>query len=126
MCLFDESSKVEKRLTVGIHGRPELRPEEKAKFLGAFRERVMKVLTKVQVAKRNIQPEIEEALKDPRSTRLLLAGDIKYDHRAKYITLARKYNKPYTMVNNPNKKGNIGLAVVSDEAVDIEDIYVNE
>ena len=124
--MLDDPNDVEQRLTVGIHGTPELKPEEKVLYLGEFRERVLKVLTREQVAERAIYPEIEEALKDSRSTRLLLDGDIKYDHRGKYIQLTHKYNKTYTMVNDPKLKGEIGLAVVSDDAVNIENIYSAE
>lgn len=116
---------LEQRLQIGIHGRPELKPEEKARYLGEFRERVLRLLHKTQVLKKNIYPEIEEALKDTRSVRLLLNGDLPYQHRAKYIEVARKYNKPYTVINDPKLKGNVGLAVVSDDAVDMEKIEVD-
>lgn len=116
---------VEQRLQIGIHGRPELKPEERARYLGEFRERVLRLLRKRQVIDKKVYPEIEEALKDPRSVRLLLNGDLPYQHRAKYIEIARKYNKPYTVVNDPKLKGDAGLVVVSADAVDVEKIEVD-
>lgn len=115
----------EQRLQIGIHGRPELKPEERARYLGEFRERVLKLLRKRQVLDKKVYPEIEEALKDSRSVRLLLNGDLAYQHRAKYIEIARKYDKPYTVVNDPKLKGDAGLVVVSDDAVDVEKIEVD-
>lgn len=123
--MVDDENKLEERLLIGIHGTPELKPDEKLRYLGEFRERVLRILTKNQVAQSRIYPEIEEALKDPRATRLLLDGDQAYDSRSKYVKLAHKYQKPYTTVNDPNQKGEIGLAVVSDRAVDVEKIEVD-
>ncbi|NMA68958.1 MAG: YueI family protein [Desulfitobacterium sp.] len=116
---------VEQRLQIGIHGRPELKPEERARYLGEFRERVLRLLRKKQVQDKKVYPEIEEALKDARSVRLLLNGDLPYSHRVKYIEIARKYDKPYTVVNDPKLKGDAGLVVVSDDAIDVEKIEVD-
>jgi uncharacterized protein YueI len=121
-----DNSSVEERLIVGIHGTPELKRSEKVQYLGEFRERVLKILTKDQVDDSIIYPEIEEALKDPLASRLLLNGDLDYDFRAKYIKLARKYAKPYTVVNDPDLKGETGLAVVANHAVDVEIITVDK
>lgn len=122
----DETNELEQRLIYGIHGTPELKRSEKLQYLGEFRERIFKVLTKDQVDDSLPYPEIEEALKDPRSSRLLLNGDLDYDYRAKYIKIARKYNKPYTVINDPDLKGETGLAVIADHAVDMEKIEVDK
>lgn len=115
---------MEQRLTTGMSGAPELRQEEKRNFLGEFEERVLKVLTREQVAQPNINPEIEESLKDERAKRLLIDGELSYDFIKKYIKLAQQLKKPYTLKNDPNLKGDIGLAVVSDEAVEVDSIQV--
>jgi uncharacterized protein YueI len=123
--LTDEFDEVEERLIIGIHGTPELKRSEKILYLGEFRERVLKVLTKDQVDDSVLYPEIEEALKNPHAARLLLDGDLDYEFRAKYIKLARKYNKSYKVINDPDLKGEIGLVVASDQAVDVENIHIN-
>lgn len=122
--MSENQSELEQRLMVGLHGTPELKHSEKVRHLGEFRERIVRILTKDQVDDKQIYPEIEEALKDPRSSRLLLNGDLAYEYRAKYIKIARKYDKPFTVVNDPSLKGNVGLAVVADHAVDVEKIEV--
>lgn len=121
----DESNELEQRLIIGMHGAPELKRGERLLYLGEFRERILKVLRKDQVDDSLPYPEIEDALKDLRSSRLLLNGDLAYDFRAKYIKLARKYNKPYTVINDPDIKGETGLVVISDHAVDVEKIEVD-
>lgn len=121
----DETNELEQRLIIGMHGTPELKHGERLQYLGEFRERILRMLTKNQVDDSLPYPEIEEALKDPRTSRLLLNGDLDYDFRAKYIKLARKYNKPYTVINDPDIKGETGLVVISDHAVDVEKIEVD-
>jgi len=123
--LNDEKNELEERLIIGMHGAPELKRSEKLQYLGEFRERILKLLTKNQVDDSLPYLEIEEALKDSRSTRLLLNGDLAYDFREKYIKIARKYNKPYTVINDPDLKGDTGLAVIADHAVDVEKIEVD-
>jgi len=122
--LSDDINEVEQRLITGIHGAPELRRDEKLQYLGEFRERVLKVLSKEQMKNPQPYPEIETALKDPRSSRLLLNGDLDYDFRAKYLKLAHKYAKPYTVINDPELKGDTGLAVISDHAVVADNVKV--
>lgn len=115
---------MEQRLVVGMSGTPELRKEEKSYYLGEFKERVLKVLTREQVAQPFIYPEIEESLKDVRAKRLLLDGELNYDFIKKYIKLAQQLKKPYTLKNDPQLKEEIGLAIVSEEAVEVDSIHV--
>lgn len=103
---------------------PELRKEEKRYFLGEFEERVLKVLTRGQVAQSFIYPEIKEALEDEHAKRLLLDGELSFEFIKKYIKLAQQLQKPFTFINDPKLKGEIGLAVVSEKAVDVDSIHV--
>lgn len=107
-----------------LSGTPELRKEEKRYFLGEFEERVLKVLTRRQVAQSFIYPEIKEALEDERTKRVLLDGELSFEFIKKYIKLAQQLHKPYTLINDPKLKGEIGLAVVSEKAVDVDSIHV--
>lgn len=114
----------EQRLAIGMQGAPELKREEKQVYLGEFRERVIRILSKKQVAQRFIYPEIIQALNHKQSSKMLINGELWDDLTNKYIALAKKVNKPYTMIHDPELKGETGLVVVSDDAVDIEDIEV--
>ena len=112
------------RIAVGVHGVPELKREEKMNYLGEFRERIIRRLTKRQVAEKSIFPEIEEALYHKKSSRMLINGTLSPQFTDKYIKLARKTKKSYTMIHDPDLAGDTGLVVVSNEAVDIESIDV--
>jgi uncharacterized protein YueI len=116
-------SELEKALERGMYGVPELKQEEKNAHLGCFRERVIKALTKKQVEEPGIYKEILEAIKDPRAKRLIVTNDVKLSFAMDYINLAQKNNLEFTLVNGQNFTGEIGLVVVSDTAVDVEDIF---
>lgn len=114
-------SGLEQTLQAGIHGVPELHKEEKDYFLGEFRERVMKVLTKKQMMETDIFPEIREALEDPRSAKIIIDGSVPDRHNDKYEKLASSLGKISTTRRDPDFKGDLGMAVVSDKAVDFSD-----
>lgn len=117
-------SELERTLQAGISGEPQLRREEKSHYLGEFRERVLRMLTRSQVGEPVVFPEIEEALKDPRSSFLVAHGDISDHALAKYRKLAERYRKPLTTRHGSEYEGETGLIVASREAVDMTDISV--
>ena len=121
---YSNKSELERTLTAGISGPPEIKKEEKLHFLGVFKERVLKVLTKKQVKDTMVHSEIITALKDKRATNLLISGDISFKARQKYQQQARELGIKYTVIFDPLLKGDIGLIVASDNAVDVEDISV--
>lgn len=119
-------SELERTISVGIQGAPELKLEEKLRYLGEFRERVLKLLTKGQIMKNSVYQEIIDALKDKRATKMLLHGDVDYRFRNKYQKIAAQIGKPYTVIHNSQLKGNTGLVIASDQAVDIENILLED
>jgi uncharacterized protein YueI len=119
-----EKSELEKALERGIYGTPELKREEKKKFLGSFRERVLKALTKKQVMEPGTYKEILDALKDTRAKRLVISNDVQLSYAMDYVNLAKKNGIEFTLVDGDDYAGDIGLVVISDTAVDVEDIFV--
>lgn len=112
------------RIAVGMHGTPELKHDEKMNYLGEFRERIIRRLTKKQVAETFVYPQIKEALNHKKSSRMLINGTLSPQFTNKYIKLARNIKKSYTLIHDPELIGETGLVVVSNDAVDIEDIDV--
>ncbi|MTI79254.1 MAG: DUF1694 domain-containing protein [Firmicutes bacterium] len=107
-----------------IHGL-ELRKGEKRRYLGQFRERVLKTLTNKQLGSNWIYPDVIEAIKDRRSTKIIIRSD--YRKKAKkYLEIAQRQNKTVTITNNKDYIGNIALVVVSDEAVEVDNIIAGE
>jgi len=121
---LSKRSRLEQALTIGVDRVPEIKREEKMLFLGEFRERVIRKLSKKQVANPSIFPEIQEALKDKRTLRMLINGDLSYKFTEKYIKLAKQVGKPFTTIHNSELKGDTGLVVISDQAIDIQNIDI--
>ncbi len=121
---LSKKSRLEQALSIGINRVPELKKEEKMLFLGEFRERVIRKLTKNQVANPSVFPEIKEALKDKRTLRMLINGDLSFKFTDKYIKLAKKLGKPFTTIHDSQLKGDTGLVVISDQAIDNENIDI--
>lgn len=117
-------TELEKTISVGLQGPPQLKLEERRNHLGEFRERILVSLSKGQVMKNTIYPEVKKALEDKRSTKMLIHGDIDHRFRGKYQKLASKMDIPYTIVHDPDLEGSIGLIIASDQAIDVESIQV--
>lgn len=123
---FSGKSELERTLAAGIHGTPELRGDEKAQYLGEFRERVLRMLNKSQVWEPVAYQEIETALKDPRAALMVVHGDINESALSKYKKWAEAYGKPVTTRRAAEYTGETGLIVVAPNAVDVADITVEE
>lgn len=119
-----EKSQLERTLQAGIQGAPQLRGEERSHYLGEFRERVLRVLTRDQVGEHMLYQEIDEALKDPRSALLVLHGDIGEQAVQKYKKLAAAQGKEVTSRRDSSFTGEAGLVVASRDAVDIDYVEV--
>lgn len=119
-------SDLEKALAAGLHGAPELGRDEKKRYLGEFRERVFRLLSRKQVVEPGIYPAISEALKDKRVHRMVINGDIDFHLTDKYSKLAQKAGKEVTIVSDPEFTGDTGLVLVGKEALDIDEIAVED
>ncbi|MDI9422127.1 MAG: YueI family protein [Bacillota bacterium] len=117
-----KSSELEKTVRTGIHGTPQLRPDEKRRFLGFFRERVIQAVTFDQLRNRDGLQVMTSALKDPRGVELVIHKKA----RAQAMPLivdARKTGLDFTIVSNPNLVGNVAVLLVAKDAVDVPLLY---
>jgi len=121
-----KKNKIEQVLMAGIHGITEFKHDEKVHYLGEFKEKVLRMLSQQQVTEAALYPEIIGALQDKRSTKMIINGSIGISSFEKYKKLAGKMNKPCTVRNDPEFNASTGLLVISDEAVDIQVITVEE
>lgn len=118
------SNNIDDYLMQGIYGTKQTKPDERRKFLGTIRERIVIALTKDQVKEKGVYKQVEDAIKENREARLYLNGNINYKVLAKYTKIAAKYDVSYTFVTNQNSKTEIGLLLAYDHAIDKEEIYV--
>lgn len=124
---MSQKSTLEEYLEQGIHGKKEINPEERRKFLGTIRERIVIALTKDQVFESKIYNEVEKEMKEHPKTKLLLNGTISYEILRKYIKVANQNNIPFTIVENKESNTDIGLVLTYDNyAIEKEEIYVKD
>ncbi|MCM3118550.1 YueI family protein [Neobacillus sp. MER 74] len=115
---------VDEVLQQGIYGPLQTKPDERRKFLGTLRERIVLALTKSQVGEANIYPQVEKQMKEKPQSRLFLNGNMSYETLSKYVKLATKYKVEHTLVTNKDHDSEIGLVLAMDHAIDKEDIYI--
>ncbi|MDR7078385.1 uncharacterized protein YueI [Neobacillus niacini] len=117
---------VEEVLQQGILGPLETKPDERRKFLGTLRERIIVSLKKSQVAEADIYPQVEQEMKKNPQANLFLNGNMDYSTLSKYVKLAAKHNLEHTIVTNKEHDTVIGLVLAMDHAIDKEEIYITK
>ncbi|HEO8419489.1 YueI family protein [Niallia sp. FSL W8-0635] len=110
----------------GMYGAKETKPEERRKFLGSLRERVVIALNQSQVIEATPYIEIIDAMKKNAGAKLYLNGHLDYSYLSKYIKEANQVNMEYTIVTNKDSDSEIGLLIAYDYAINKENIYVGE
>jgi uncharacterized protein YueI len=117
---------VEEVLKQGIYGVLETKPEERRKFLGTLRERIIVALYKNQVREKKVYPQIEKRMKENPQAHLFLNGNVNYSELSKYVKLAKKYNIKHTIVTNKEHDTEIGLVLAMEYAIDREEIFITK
>lgn len=123
---FTLSNNIDDYLLQGIHGQKQTKPDERRKFLGTLRERIVIALTQSQIREEGVYPQVEEAIKNNQKAHLYLNGNMNYEELSKYTKIAAKYNVVYTMVTNKDYNSEIGLVLAYDYAIDKEEIFVKK
>lgn len=90
---------------------------DRNRYLGELPERVFLWLSKEEVAKKEVYPEVEQILRVEEDVRLILDQSMR-KFGDKYLELARTYERKYTLVSNPDLVGKVGLVLVAPEAVE--------
>lgn len=117
---------IDEYLKQGMYGPKVTKPDERRKFLGTLRERVIIALTREQVKEDEIYKEVIDAVKNHPKAKLLLNGNLDYSFLSKYTKLSNEYHVEYTIVTNKEHDSEIGLVFAADTAVDKEQIFVTE
>jgi uncharacterized protein YueI len=113
-------------LEKGMYGEKQTKPEERKKFLGTLRERIVVALTKSQVMEKCVYPEVEDFIKSHPNASLYVNGELNYSTISKYIQIAKKNGNSFSIVTNQLSSTNIGLVLAFDYAIDKEDIYISK
>jgi uncharacterized protein YueI len=117
---------VDEVLQQGIYGAIETKPDERRKYLGTLRERIIVAMKKSQVAETEIYPQIEQLMKENPRAHLFLNGNMSYEDLSKYVKMANKQKIEHTIVTNKEHDSEIGLVLAMDHAIDKEEIYITK
>ena len=114
---------VEDYIKQNVFGKPQLKPDEKNKFLGNFAERVAIALTIAQLKNEDNIKTVESVMKKYPEYHLYLNGKIDSYILDKYLQLSVKLKYKFTIVsqsgmrnkNNTLSENDMGL-VIADES----------
>lgn len=120
------SNNIDDYLQQGMHGPRGPKPDERRRYLGTFRERIVIALTQNQIRESGIYKQVEVAIKKNRKAHLYLNGNMNYGLLSKYTKIAAKNHMNYTMVTNKDYDSEIGLVLAYDYAIDKDEIYVKK
>lgn len=119
-------NELERYLDLALGNIPELKGDEKRKWLGEFRERVVFALKEDQIHRREAKKILEEKIKGLKPKKLILNAKVVPGIAGIFMELAAKYDLDYKSVDSPNQKGDIALVLASDHAVNIEEVVLEE
>lgn len=117
---------IEDYLQEGMYGAREINPDEKRKYLGTYRERVILALTKPQVRGEKGLKELENNMIKFPDARLLMNGNMSFHFFKPYRELASKNNIYYTSVTNREAESDYGIILTEKTAIDLENILLPE
>ncbi|MGM0876625.1 MAG: YueI family protein [Bacillota bacterium] len=118
------SENIDDYIQQGIHGVREIKPDERRKFLGTLRERVVVVLTKQQVREKGTYKEVEELMKKNVKATIFLNGTMNYSYLSDYIKLANQVGMKFLISTNKEYDSELGVVLAYDYAINKEDIYI--
>ncbi|GHI00596.1 YueI family protein [Neobacillus kokaensis] len=117
---------VDEVLQQGIHGALETKPDERRKYLGTLRERIVVALKKEQVAEETVYPQVEKLMKEYPKAHLFLNGDLQYEQLSKYVKKAVMHKIGHTIVTNKEADTDIGLVLAMDYAIEKDEIFISK
>ena len=118
--------KLDDYITEGIYGPKEIKQDEKRKYLGTYRERVLLAIYKAEVYQKKGIPEIK-TIKNKHPDAVMLLNDRMNIHTLKpYRQLATDSNFTYRYIRNETVDSEYGVIIALDHAIEIENIHLPE
>jgi uncharacterized protein YueI len=119
---LNDKDELKNTIAAGIYGTPELKPDEKRRYLGSFRERVIQAVTFDQLRTKEGLKVMTQALKDRRAVELLIHQKARTTAMP-LIVEAQRCGLDFTIVSDPRFVGDIAVALVAAQAVDTAELY---
>ena len=120
-----KKAELERTVSAGMQGSPQLRREEKRRFLGFFRERVLQAVTFEQLRSSVGKNAMEEAIRDDRADELVIHSKAS-SQTMPFIKQAQQKGLDFTLTSNPNFHGGTAAVVVAAGAIDVATVLAEE
>ena len=113
---------LQQRIDQAASGTPLTKPDEQAHYLGTFRERCYVSMTVNQLKKESNKNLLTRALATYPEAKVLINGLLSTSLQANYIQIVTTHKHAFTIVTPKQslREDDIGLLLVSDEAVNEE------
>lgn len=95
---------IEEYLKQNVFGKPQLKPDERRKFLGNFQERVALALTVAQVRRSENLPLIKQVMQRYPQYHLFINGRLSSTYRVPIMTLAVQLSYHFTIIEQANMR----------------------
>lgn len=122
------SKDVQDYLEKGMYGTPQIKPDEKRKYLGTFRERIYLSMTLAEMSNTSNLAYFKEELAHNPNHQVLINAALASHLQKTYMVAAQKANCSFKIVDTENQAQPeaIGLVYAGEEAVNIDPISVTE
>lgn len=117
---------VDDYLTEGMYGTRLPKDDERRKYLGTLRERIILALTVGQVMTDSGIEQLAEAMKQHPESKLLINGKVSYRFMSAEIKVANEHNISYTIVADESNEAGVGAVLTYDYAINKEEIFIQD
>ena len=121
---MDNKSNLEKTVEFALRGAPEIKADEKRKWLGEFRERVVFGLTVEAALQMESIAYVEKAMEDPEAKMLIVNNRLPSEIINKYMQLAKRVDREYKSVETEFREA-MGVVIASRYAINRETVESN-
>ncbi len=120
---MNNKDQIEEYIKYGLSGIPQIKKEEKKKFLGEFRERVVLAIEEAYLNNEDIFEKIEAALNNQLVHKIIVNSSLSSSLRGKCMRLAKRYHKDFKLVNG---ESDISIILASKTAIDQDEVFFKE
>lgn len=118
---MNNKDQLEEYIRYGVSGVPVLKKEEKKKFLGEFKERVVLAVESEHLKNNDSFEIIEEMIQKKMVNKIIVNSSLNSQFRGICMKLAKEYHKSFKLVNGETT---IAIILASNTAQDEEVIYL--
>lgn len=116
---------VQDYLDKGMYGTPQIKPDEKKKYLGTFRERVVFILTAEEMTNHQFDTFCQEQFNSYPEGHILINANVDMDIQNRFMQLAQKTGRSFRLVDTDEatiSNDDIALVYAVDTAINIDNI----